>query len=227
MGSSLSGAEVAEGDQFLVGPMAVIVDQVVEKRDGYSLLGTGYCGFVSEGRLGKRAKKLNVSKKGIGLPGLKRAKETRYYFNNARALSRIAMEVEKAQKDTVIAVLFRDSDGTASADRGRWDDQRESILQGFDEEGFTRGVPMLPKPKSEAWLLCAVKRDPYQGCGALEDESGNDGSPKSLKSQLAKACGSPPTRETLCEMLRNGTVDIDRIKMPSFTAFRDRLEQVL
>ncbi len=55
----------------------------------------------------------------------------------------------------VIAVLFRDSDGTASSGRGLWEDKRKSIEDGFGEAGFDYGVPMIPKPKSEAWLLCA------------------------------------------------------------------------
>lgn len=227
MGSSTSDSEVSEQPSFLVGPMAVIVDQVVEKRHSYSLLDTGCCGFVSESSLGRRAKSLSTSKKGIRLPGAKQAKETRYYFNNARALSRIALETEKTQSDEVVAILFRDSDGSASAGRGLWEEKRESMMHGFSEEGFPKGVPMIPKPKSEAWVLCAVKKKPYQGCEALEDESGNDASPKSLKKQLTAALGASPDRQGLCDMLRDRTIDIDRIVMPSFAAFRERLEQVL
>jgi len=44
-----------------------------------------------------------------------------------------------------------------------------------------RGVAMIPKPKSEAWLLCALKNKPYESCEKLEDRSGNDDSPNSLK----------------------------------------------
>lgn len=28
---------------------------------------------------------------------------------------------------------------------------------------------MVPRPKSEAWLLCALKPNPYQHCAALEE----------------------------------------------------------
>ena len=51
-------------------------------------------------------------------------------------LARFAKERAKEIDDEVVAVLFRDSDGTASAGRGQWNDKREAMLDGFDEEGF-------------------------------------------------------------------------------------------
>jgi hypothetical protein len=32
------------------------------------------------------------------------------------------------------------------------------MLHGFEEEGFTSGVPMVPKPKSEAWIIAGFER---------------------------------------------------------------------
>ncbi len=106
---------------------------------------------------------------------------------------------------------------------------RESlaILDGFDEEQFGRGVPMIPKPKSEAWLICALKRDAFQNCHLLESRSGNDNSPNSLKGELKLLLGDTELIADLCERLRDGRIDIDRIVMPSFAAFRDRLEEVI
>ena len=172
------------------------------------------------------AVELKTAKKSLGLPGKKRGKETRYYFNNARVLSRIAKEKQVGLRDEMVAVLFRDSDGTASAGRGLWDEKRKSMLDGFDEEKFSKGVPMIPKPKSEAWLICALKKHAYQNCHALENRSGNDNSPKSLKDELSKLLGEKVTPELLCEKVRK-KVDIDKIKMPSFLSFRDRLEEVI
>jgi len=143
-----------------------------------------------------------------------------------RILSRIAKEQASARNDDVVAVLFRDADGTASAGRGLWEDKWQSMLAGFDEEGFDRGVPMIPKPKSEAWLICALKERPYQHCNDLEDRSGNDKSPKSLKKELAKLLGEKVTPELLCDKVRT-RVDMNRITMPSFQAFRTRLEAVI
>lgn len=227
MGVGKSAALVCEGDDYLPGPMGVIADQVVESRHGYNPLAAGICGFVSEQELTRRAAELKAVKKALRLPGKKQAKETRYYFNNARALARIARGKATDLNDEVVAVLFRDSDGTASAGRGFWPEKQASMLAGFAEEGFSNGVPMIPKPKSEAWLICALKRNPYRGCDALEDRSGNDNSPNSLKAELARLLKGSPSRESLCQLVQDRTVDIDRIKMPSFLAFRSRLEEVI
>ena len=99
------------------------------------------------------------------------------------------------------------------------------MLDGFAEENHTRGVPMIPRPKSEAWLLCALRANPYQGCEALEGRSGNDNSPYDLKSELKEILGERAS--LICEMIESGEIDFDRIEMPSFRAFRARLEEVI
>lgn len=226
LGLCADDAPTCEGDQYEHGPMTVMVDQIVQRRHHYSLLETGHCGFVSRRTLVERARELKDAKKGLRLPGKKRAKETRYFFNNARVLARIATARQRELGEDVVAVLFRDSD-SASAGRGVWDDKRKSMLDGFKEEGFIRGVPMIPKPKSEAWLLCALKNDPYQGCATLEDRSSSGESPHSLKRELEALHGRSPSREELAEMVTSRTIDIERIDMPSFSAFRSRLEKVI
>jgi hypothetical protein len=226
MGSGKSELAVNQGENYFPGPMAVIADHVIEKKLGFSALDTFCCGYVSENLLSVRAVELKAAKKSLGLPGKKRGKETRYFFNNARVLSRISKEQETVRNDEVIAVLFRDSDETSSAGRGLWEEKRQSMLDGFNEEDFSKGVPMIPKPKSEAWLICALKRNAYQNCQALENRSGNDNSPRSLKKELAKILGEKVTPDLLCEKVRKD-VDIDQIEMPSFHSFRDRLEEII
>jgi hypothetical protein len=161
----------------------------------------------------KRARKLR-----------KLRKETRYFFNNARLLAKIAKNLEEAESCEVIAILFRDSDGTASAGRGLWQDKRQSMLDGFKEEAFVRGVPMIPKPKSEAWLICALKDQPYQNCLVLENRSGNDNSPNSLKAELASILEEQVDRDLLCQVFNEKNVRFEKIDMPSFKAFLARLE---
>lgn len=82
---------------------------------------------------------------------------------------------------------------------------------------------MIPKPKSEAWIVCAVKENPYQACLSLENRSGNDNSPNSLKDELVGILGGLPTREQLCGMVNDGIIDYDRIDMSSFLAFKEML----
>ena len=158
---------------------------------------------------------------------MKRPKETRYFFNNARILARIAEEKRTALGDDVVAILFRDSDGTASAGRGHWQDKRLSMLHGFAEEGFAKGVPMIPKPKSEAWIICGLTGSPNRGGVPLEEWSGNDNSPRSVKEELRRFLGEPFSRESLCDLVRSRRMDYGRITMPSFDAFAARLMEVI
>jgi hypothetical protein len=227
-GVGRGNAVVCEGSFYESGPMAVIVDQITAAKWGCSLLGSPSYGFVREHTLADRASELkNASRKSFRLPGKKQARETAYFYENSRVLALCAKEQEDAIGDEVIAVLFRDSDGTSSAGRGLWPDKWNSMISGFEREEFDRGVPMIPRPKSEAWVICALKKNRYQGCDVLEDRSGNDKSPKSLKRELRELHGHLPSREELCEMVADRTIDIDKIQMPSFQAFRDRLELVL
>ncbi len=60
----------------------------------------------------------------------------------------------------------------------------------------------------------------------MEDRSGSDNSPNSLKGELSEVLGDQVTPELLSEKLQQ-SFDINRIKMSSFKAFRDRLEEVI
>lgn len=212
-----------EGKAFLYGPLTIVTAQIVERKQGYNFLEGEHYGYVSKQLLSQKAKTI----KQIRLAGKENARETAYFFKNARALAQIAVKRRQQLDDVVVAVLFRDTDGTASARRGELSAKLESIKSGFDTEGFTRSVPMMPKPKSEAWFICALKKHPYRGCAKLEERSGNDDSPKSLKKELDKLLGQPVTREALNRMVEDRDVDFNQIDMPSFNEFRRRLHDVL
>ena len=216
-------ADTCEGDRHLPGPLAIIISQIVEQRFHFSFMETQFYGFVSKNELVKKASTLKCMKKRPMLPGKKSQKETGYFYRNARALALCAMDKESEFNDQVIAVLFRDSDGTASAGRGHWKDKWNSIVRGFSDEGFEGGVPMVPKPKSEAWIICSIKEIPYEDCERLEKRSGNDNSPKSLKDELTIILGELPSRKKLCEMVKDGTIDPNKIDMPSFQLFKRTL----
>ena len=163
---------------------------------------------------------------GVALPGLKSPQETLYFFKNARALAQTAKE-RTTRQSPVGAVLFRDSDGTRSAGNSLWQDKWRSIARGFEVEAFAFGVPMVPKPKSEVWLLCAVQQNQYANCARFEDISGNDASPNSAKRQLDAALAAMGKEYAgVRDMIRDGTVQAARITMPSYDRFRERLEQV-
>jgi hypothetical protein len=203
-----------------IGPLAKLVDRWIAQRLGYSLVDCDFYCFFSKKQLSDRAKTI----KPRSMKGKKQASETRYFYKNARALALLARELDSEE---MIVVLFRDADGTASSDRGEWQDKWNSMLAGFEIEGMATGVPMIPKPKSEAWLLCALQNG-YQSCAGLEEESGNDTSPRSLKGQLQEVLGEDTSRERLNDLVDRGDIDFSRIKdMRSLTAFTKRLDEVL
>jgi hypothetical protein len=220
-------APACDGNYHDEGPMAIITSQIVEQHLNFSFIESRYYGYVSKVVLVDKASQFKQKKKAPRLPGQKKPKETGYFYRNARALARCAIDKQRELGDEIVALLFRDSDGTASAGRGQWHDKWNSMIRGFEDEEFLYGVPMLPKPKSETWIICAVKANPYQGCAALESRSGNDNSPKSLKRQLAKILDGDPPREELCELVNDRTIDINRLDMPSFIAFKRALVAVL
>lgn len=226
MGKCDSGT-FCDQDAFVAGPMAWIVDQLVERFQGFDMshLETGQVGFVSETYLAQN--RLPAQKKSMALKGKKKPAETMFYYNNARALAAEAKAKANELGDKVVAVLFRDSDGTASAGRGDWQDKRNSMIAGFRAEKYELGVAMMPKPKSEAWLLCATKANAYQHCDALESESGNDNAPNSLKNQLSNALQGRSSTDDVNQRIKNRTIDVHQIDMPSFSAFKSDLNEAV
>jgi hypothetical protein len=213
------GASDVGSDLENIGPITKLVDRAIEKRLKYSLIEYQALTLFSKAELATRAKQMKARSR----KGKKQPSETRYFYNNARALALLAGELEAENR---IVVLFRDGDGTATSTRQEWAQKLRSMLDGFAVEGLTTGVPILPKPKSEAWWLCAL-RDGYQNCQQLEDESGNDASPNSLKSQIEVFLGEPATRLLLNDKIDGGAIDLDRIDMDSLNEFKKRLNEVL
>jgi hypothetical protein len=226
-GQCINGQGICSGDDYQLGAMAVLVDQMLEQKIGYSLRETTpeALHFVSESALvslGKQRKGRQIS-----LTSKTRGHETSYFYINAWMLGQFALDKEISCEDKAIAVLFRDCDGTRSSKAGLWNLKWQSMMDGFKSAEFSRGVPMLPKPKSEAWLICAAQNPPYQYCEALENLSGNDDSPNSAKKQLDAIFGEHKSAEALCDWLEEKPFDFNAFEMPSFNAFKDKLNDVL
>lgn len=224
LGTCLSPGSECEGEAFKPGPMAWLVDKLVEGIWNYGPLGAMSCVLVPKGTLAAHCKKARM---GTTLPGKKRGPETAYFFKNARGLAQMAQQKSKKDGCPVGAVLFRDADGTRSSQRSLWLNKVDSMEEGFKAEGFDFGVPMVPKPKSEAWLLCALQRVAYQSCERFEDLPGNDASPNSAKEALETALADRGKGlDDISEMIECGELDPQQIRMPSFDRFRCRLETV-
>jgi hypothetical protein len=217
--------------RFSPGPMTYLIDQLVRQyRGGYSFLEHEDVIFMHKTALTEQSKSL-ACKHRPRLPGRARKvkKETAYFFRNAWALGLVAKRISDERDQPVIAILFRDADGTVSSGRGNYADKRASMERGFAqvEHDRSKGVPMIPQPKSEAWLLCAIKNPPYQHCNQLETASGNDSSPHSLKKQLAQQLGCPADSAVMIEKIQQGNIDPMKIHMPSMQDFKLSLESCL
>lgn len=228
-GQCTNGQGMCSGEDYQLGAMAMIVDKMLTERMNYSIRETtpDLFLFVSEAALKEREERRKQESRKFSFAGKKREQETGYFYINAWMLGDIALEKEAELNDKAMAVLFRDCDGTNSSTTGLWGAKWQSMLNGFQRAGFHCGIPMLPKPKSEAWLICAAKNPPYQHCNELEDLSGNDNSPKSAKKRLDELFGSHKSTEELCDWLLETRFDFNACEMPSFKAFKDRFNYVL
>lgn len=213
------------GDDFNRGPMVVWLTRLWEALLNYNLLDfDDVVVYVSENALAAKAK--SSGRRMQSLRGKKQAAETGLYFTNAQQLGLMAKQVAADYAEPVMAVLFRDADGTRSAPGQMWQAKWESMLNGFAAAAFEFGVPMLPKPKSEAWLLCAAQTARHSHAG-LEDISGNDKSPNSAKEQWDAFMKSPQTAAQEAEWCSIHPGDWQNLlTMPSFKAFYDRFHAV-
>lgn len=230
LGQCNNGQGHCVGTDFQKGAMTLIINQMLEAspKVGYSLLDTTPDSFhyISEEQLSVYAKKRKG--RSMSLVGKHHHQETGYFYINAWMLAKITQEIETDQNDKAIAILFRDTDGTNSTANTLWLNKWQSMGDGFKRAEFERGVAMLPKPKSEAWLLCAIQNK-YQHCAALEDLSGNDNAPNSAKQQLYAALNGHSSAQEVYDWLANNGFNADAVagQMPSFGAFKDELERAL
>lgn len=230
LGCCDNGIGICTSPRFLAGPMAVLIDEIVDEIYKYRPLRDTpeVYRFYNKQILVERAKQ-RKSGRSVVLPGKKHDVETGYFYINAWMLGEIALELEGDEHDKSVAVLFRDADGTNSSSADISTVKRNSMISGFERAQYKRGVPMVPLPKSEAWLLCAAKDDPYQNCGILENLPGNDDAPRSAKRLLNEALDGQTSAKDLCEWLDGFQFDHISVgnQMPSYREFRERMLRVL
>jgi len=204
---------------FIPAPMYYLIDKVIEKKLDYSIyeLTPTEITFIPKVELSKICKSIK------SLAGKKRIKETGYFYKNALGLSKVA----KGKGDDVIAILFRDADGTGTTDLNVYHKKIESIENAFEKEGVN-GVAMIPNPKSEAWLICALKESKYQSCNLLEKRSGNDDSPNNLKKELGEILKFNDLEYyDINEMIKDEHIDIEKMDIDSFNYFREKLKKII
>jgi hypothetical protein len=226
LGACANAQGRCEGVDFRIGPMTILLSQLAEPMLGYALLDIpDSLQFFSETELCARTKAMPARLQPAR--GKKKGVETGYYFSNAMTLGHLAAALQSELDEPVLAILFRDSDGTCSSAASLWEDKFRSMQDGFLRSGFEHGVPMLPKPKSEAWLLCAASPH-LPNCALLENVSGNDNAPNPAKAQLDTAFGGHKSGEELSDWVIQNPPDAERLaSMRSFKAFSDVLNTAL
>lgn len=231
LGSCTMGLATCENDdqgRFEIGVLTVMLDRLIEPRLGRFLSSTpNSIRYVGKKELSRLAKEQATPRR-PRLRGLNNNAETGFYEIPARILGTLARELEVERQDQVIAVLFHDSDGTNQTPYQDWQNKFNSMKKGFENANFDKGVPMLPKPKSETWLICACKEQPYKNCAKLEELSGNDDAPRSAKQILQECFGEPVNRSTLVSWMENHNFQPDALaQMDSFGKFLSKLRAAI
>ncbi len=227
-GEGPSDIGTLNGQEFVPGVMTLLIDQLTEAQWGYSFLDGQSVEFVSKKDLIDMCK---TKKKSAVLVGLKKGKGTAEFHKNAQALAILSKNLANKEGCAVGCVLFRDCDGVRASARTRWQEKWDSMEEGFKAQGFGFGVPMIPKPKSESWILCALQDSPHRDCDQLEDLPGNDsssGAPKEVLAQKLLELGlGDSSTANLMRLVREGKIDVRQINMPSYNAFKNRLNSTL
>jgi hypothetical protein len=215
------------GNDCHYGPLTSIVDKMIEQICHYSIITNEVAVFVDGAELERIKTALRPAKKSIRIPGDKVKITARYHFEDARALAIAANKFIETKTDkNCVAILFRDSN---TIDKKEWNDKIISMLHGFTVEDFHHGVPMLPKPVSEAWILCAIYRgeNPNRNCNDLENRRHGDRTDHALKHELEEQLGEQPTRELLNEKISSGEINHNHINLSSFNQFKEYLTMVI
>jgi hypothetical protein len=208
---------------FQHGPMTLFVDILVEPLLGYSIRQSE--AFPEDGFEFRSREALSARgrPKGTKLPGKRYGSGGSFFRANAQVLGQIALERTRSEDCTFVAILFRDGDGSRSKDE--WEDKRLSIERGFELAGFEYGVPMVPKPKSEAWLLQAHQShsSPHE---TYEGMTGSRNSNTDLKRTLTELV-TDSSREHLVALIEDGIINPLNISdaCMSFSVFKDTLRQ--
>jgi|GEM_PF-3739671 len=76
-------------------------------------------------------------------------------------------------------------------------------------------------------MLCGLlkRKNAAADCDWLEDEPGNDASPRSLKASLSKELGYKPSAEQQAELVSGDRIDPKLIDLCSFKHFSEELDR--
>lgn len=177
---------------------------------------------------GDASKWIKESKRAIGARPKEVDAEKRWFYQAACFLGAQAKENEKTG-----AVFFHDPDHSNSGSKKTDLELESAMLCGFAKVGFEAGVPMVPNPRSEAWLMAYFqkyldKQKEYNKSERFEQYPANDGSPNDLKTLLQGALKCKKSEEVYAKVMEEiHDIDWRRVSTPSYDRFRKRFEAVV
>ncbi len=224
MGVCANQQRICTGQDFAVGAVAILLFKLIRQHlpdwnsDNLTDEPAAHLTFIYRAWLKEQSKK-NKRQVFVG-----KTVETGFevHFRHAAVLAEYAK-----QNNHQMAAYFHDTDNED------WQTLRDAIKAGFRAADFERqGLAVVPKPKSEAWLICAVKEHPYQHCGKLEDVlSGNDDSPQNAPKKRLAEIMRLPNKRTKCNRVELidvvDRIDVDRLDMPSFNDLREQVKTAI
>ena len=207
--------------RFQKGPMTLVIDFLALKKDvreiEYELLSRG---DVSRGI--KKCKRQIASRpKNVD-------QRLRAIYHSAWYVGALA---NKSGKDAV--VYFHDPDHTNSEPANTAARMEVAMEVGFNLAEYKYGVPMIPVPRSEAWLLAYFqkgldKQTAYNKAARFENLPANDDSANSAKKLLQIAVGAKAEGDVYPKIMEEfSDIDWTLVDMPSYNRFRTHLESVI
>jgi len=199
--SGEGNSDVGENDyltnQFIPGPITILTDKIIRffHNDGVCFH------FKPRSELKRYPMTLKGKKKKF-----KKATTGKGHSDLAYKLGCLAKE-----NKVHIAVLMRD------AKKNQFRSVYDEIRSGFIAATFENGVPAVPVPESEAWLVCCL--EPKE---SAQIENCKTDMKTLLKDKLIKR-DSPHTKDSWRE-IANDCI-IEQINAPSFKQYKNDLEQ--
>ena len=148
-------------------------------------------------------------------------------LRSVAAFAACLAQMAQIEGDDWGVIFFEDLDFHADTDiEDFYKAKIGAMHKGFDLAQFKKGVPMVPKPRSESWLLCYYQETPYEIGNYFENLAGSDQSLNSGKKRVARFFGVHENQIYGRIKERIDDIDWSRIDAPSFVFFKNRLHFV-
>ena len=187
---------------------------------------------VSRGELSVSVGKGKPEKKSAIVRGAKnKFPERRWIMVTAKCLAEKAMALTSQADNTDLSdwgvIYFHDLDKPSGSDiDSAYADYIAAMHDGFDSVSFKYGVPMIPKTRSESWILCVLNPEKCKENKYYENLPMSDKSPKAGQIVLAQEQKTSKRGSYKQIGRKYNQFDWISLESPSFVFFKNRLHVV-